>query len=139
MKREIIKLAGLTILASLLTLFCETRQLEIPSGSYQYEGFDADGLLVTEGYITISVDNSLIEGYKNVQIITKSSGNQLDAGMGSIEGRIDEKDSINIRFTYNRGPNMFIIGQYKNGTLSGKRLVETLTGQEEIGSFIAER
>lgn len=131
MRREFLKLTGLIILASFLTIICEERQPEISPGLYPYQGFGVEDKKVTDCDIIITVDKTLIKGQKNIQIITLKTDSQLDA----VEDGIRSDGAIYIRLAYNKGPNMILRGHFKDHVLSGKRFIEALAGTISTGTF----
>ncbi|MBL7959421.1 hypothetical protein JNL27_04200 [bacterium] len=139
MRREFLKLTGLIILASFLTIICEERQAEISPGLYQYQGFGVEDQKVTDCDTIITVDKTFIKNQKNIQIMALETDSQLDAGEGPIEDRIQSGGAIYIRLAYNKGPNMILRGHFKDRMLSGKRFIESLAGTISAGTFNDKR
>lgn len=118
---------------------CNDDQEVFSSGTYHYSGYDLEGQKVTAGDITIEVDNSLIEGDKNIEIVGTNVQNVTDAGSGLIGGQIAEDGEIIIYLLEAHGPYMLIRGKYNNGVLKGKRYWGSSGGAPEvvIGYFTA--
>ncbi len=112
---------------------CSNDDNPFPSGSYLYRGFDNEQQEVTSGEITFVVDGSLISGKKNI------TGESLESGESSVEGWVDEDETIHIRLTFNKGPNILIIGHYEDGWLNGRRFMELMSGLQVVGTFKAKK
>lgn len=129
--RICLKLLILTILP--WALGCSHDEDSFSSGFYQYHGFDNELQEVTNGELTLMVDGSLISGQKNI------TGEAPESGENMIEGWIDDHDTVYVRFTFNKGPNMLIVGYYENGWLNGHRFLELISGPQAAGTFKAKK
>ena len=111
------------------------------SGTYSYKGYDLDDKQVTEGQIDVTVEDSLIEGAKDIVEINIGGTYSMEAGAGIIEGFITEDGTIDIALMESDGPYMIIRGEFKNGLLKGKRYWGISGGAPEtvIGTFESQR
>ncbi|MBL7994795.1 hypothetical protein JNM05_05435 [bacterium] len=111
------------------------------SGTYSYYGYDLDGQKVTEGWITVTVEDSLIEGTKNIVEMIIGGSYLMEVGVGLISGRISEDGTIEIYLLEAHGPYMLIRGHYYDDVLKGNRYWGVSGGAPEtvIGTFEAPR
>lgn len=111
------------------------------SGSYSYKGYDIGKNKVTEGRIEITVEGSIIEGFRNIEIVGSNVGNVSDAGAGTINGQIVDGETIDITMMDGDGPYMIIRGTFKDGILKGQRFWGITGGAPEtiIGTFESQR
>lgn len=111
------------------------------SGTYNYSGYDLEGQKVTEGTFEIIVDDSVIEGTKNIEIVGDYVGNVTDAGAGLIGGVITQDGNVVIYLLEAHGPYMLIRGRYHDDKLKGDRFWGISGGALEnvIGTFLSKR
>jgi len=109
--------------------------LSIISGKYSYTAYDHNNSIVATGYLTISINDSMITGIKNIQDIT--SEHQPESGNGNIRGKINELNKIEIFLLETGGPTLAIYGNYKDKTIDGKRVYWSNTGIwiDTLGNF----
>ena len=107
----------------------------ISQGKYSYTGYNKNNELVATGYFTISIIDSIITGFKNIQDI--GSEHQLESGEGEINGRIIGLNQIEIYLTDTGGPFLIIEGNYKEETIVGERITGSATGTriDTLGIF----
>lgn len=103
-------------------------------GTYQYSGYDTQGILLSSGTITIVVTDTLIRGSRNL------IGNGFENGKGEISGIIDN-NKITIILTPNSIAHFILKGKFINGIFSGDRLLDTGTTimLRNDGTFKAEK
>lgn len=140
---RVFRLTGIGVLIFMVIWItsCEEKSEVFTSGTYRYVGYDLEGREVTKGDLAVTVENSLIEGEKNIQITATNMPVTwiiLEAGEGPIEGSIKENGIVSIGLTQNKGPNMIIHGQFKNGVWRGQRFIDLLGESQAIGTFTAK-
>lgn len=104
-----------------------------PAGHFLYQGFDSASQEVANGQMTLVLEDSRISGRKDI------TGEAMESGKSRVEGWVDEDETIHIRLTFNKGPNILITGRYENGWLRGQRILESLAGRQAAGTFDARR
>ncbi len=109
----------------------------IISGKYDYRAYDKNNNLVASGFFTISVNDSVITGTKEIQ--DTGSEHQPEVGNGDIHGKIIGQNEMEIFLLDTGGPTLAIYGNYKNETVYGKRVYWSNTGVgiDPLGSFNA--
>lgn len=138
MKNKIIWLAALTLLV-VHFIACDEDKDEFTAGNYHYVGSDLDGQEVTEGELHIVVNDSVIEGEKNIRIVSMNAQDVQDTGTGLIHGRISSEGMIEIYLMMSQGPYMLIRGKFDNGKLRGNRYHAIEIAEISIGTFTAEK
>ncbi len=141
MKRFLLVFSTVTVFASAPSGCDNDDSRPFESGTYNYSGYDLEGLKVTEGTFEIIVDDSVIERTKNIEIVGNYVGNVTDAGAGLIGGVITEDGNVEIYLLEAHGPYMLIRGRYHDDKLKGDRFWGISGGALEtvIGTFIARR
>lgn len=89
----------------------------------------------------MTVEDSLIEGTKDIVEINIGGTYSMEAGVGLIGGRISEDGTIEICLLETDGPYMLIRGHYHDDVLKGNRYWGVSGGAPEtaIGTFTAEK
>ncbi|GBD90823.1 hypothetical protein BMS3Abin04_01543 [bacterium BMS3Abin04] len=112
--------------------------LTFTAGKYSYTAFNKNNNIVASGYFTISINDSIIKGVKNIQ--NTISDEQPEAGEGDIHGRIIGLNQIEIYLTETGGPYLIINGNYKDMIIEGHRIFGSSTSAwvDTLGIFRAE-
>ncbi len=141
MKRFLLVLFTMTVFASAPSGCDHDDSRPFESGTYNYSGIDLEGQKVTEGTFEISIEDSVIVGIKNIEIVGQNVGNVTDAGAALIGGAITEDGTVVIHLLEGQGPYMFIRGRYHDDKLEGDRFWGISGGAPEtvIGTFISKR
>lgn len=127
---------GSTLFVIIIVSFvfsCTKDEDVFPAGRFLYQGFDTASQEVANGQMTLVLEDSRISGRKDI------SGKAIESGESSVEGWVDEDETIHIRLTFNKGPNMLIIGHYEDGWLNGRRFMELMSGSQVVGTFKAKK
>jgi hypothetical protein len=103
-------------------------------GTYQYAGYDVDGNLQSSGTITIAITDTVISGQRDL------IGNGFENGTGDISGVINNT-KITINLTPSSVAHFIIEGEFRNGDISGDRLLDSGTSisVQNIGTFKAQK
>ena len=115
------------------------------SGTFQYTGYNQQGVVVVRGTITLSDNKSgLVNGRWNLQAVGSPDRLGPQVGQGDVRGEISLRSNGVSTLTLNLNPewadnNVLLFGQGQSSKIEGEWHWSTLLGAVERGRFIATR